>query len=62
MPTDPKSAPERRDDRPLSSPYGPQRGHVDEAAGGADSSPLETEPPGERKDKAADPVTDRPSR
>ena len=62
MPTDPKPAPERRDDRPLSSPYGPQHGHVDEAAGGADSSPLETVPPGERKEKATETVKDRPSR
>jgi hypothetical protein len=27
-----------------SGPRGPHRDHVDEAAGGADSSPLETEP------------------
>lgn len=31
------------------SPYGPHHGRVDEAAGGADSSPHETEPSGERK-------------
>lgn len=31
------------------SPYGPQHGRVDEAAGGADSSPHETESSDERK-------------
>jgi hypothetical protein len=39
---------------PLSSPYGPHYQGVDEAAGGADSSPLETEPTGEQREKAAD--------
>lgn len=29
---------------PLGSPYGPQYGHIDEAAGGADSSPFEEQP------------------
>lgn len=31
-------------DTPLddASPYGPQHGHIDDAAGGADSSPLES--------------------
>ena len=28
---------------PVNTPYGPQHGHVDEAAGGADSSPFENE-------------------
>ena len=32
-------------DKDLNSPYGPQHGHVDEAAGGADSSPDETNTP-----------------
>lgn len=40
--TDPKS------DRDLGSPYGPHPQGEDEAAGGADSSPLETEPTGNR--------------
>ncbi len=40
---------------PLSTPYGPHYKGVDEAAGGADSSPLENEPTGEdRERKAAD--------
>jgi len=34
---------------PPGSPYGPQPRGTDEAAGGADSSPHETEPSGERK-------------
>lgn len=43
----------RDDDRePPASPYGPQPRGVDEAAGGADSSPYETEPTGERREKA----------
>jgi hypothetical protein len=45
MPTDPTDR--RADDRP-SSPYGPQHGHVDNAAGGADSSPLENVPSGDQ--------------
>jgi hypothetical protein len=47
-------SPDRDDD--VTSPYGPQR-HVDEAAGGADSSPYETVPPEERPAAAADPAT-----
>lgn len=39
------------------SPYGPQRGHTDEAAGGADSSPYEATPTDERRQAAADPAT-----
>jgi hypothetical protein len=31
-----------------SSPYGPQPEQVDEAAGGADSSPFEAQPSGEK--------------
>ena len=38
------------------TPYGPQHGHVDEAAGGADSSPFETEPSGHRLDEAKQPI------
>jgi hypothetical protein len=45
MPTDPS---DRRPDDGPSSPYGPQHGHVDEAAGGADSSPLENVPSGDQ--------------
>jgi len=41
------------DDVPA-SPYGPQR-RTDEAAGGADSSPLENIPSGEKADAAKDP-------
>jgi len=44
-----------RDDE-VTSPYGPQR-HVDEAAGGADSSPYENLPAAERPGAAADPAT-----
>jgi hypothetical protein len=40
--TDPPS------DHDLGSPYGPQPNGDDEAAGGADSSPLESEPTGRR--------------
>jgi len=29
------------DARPLSTPYGPHSGHIDDASGGADSSPFE---------------------
>jgi hypothetical protein len=55
---DPNDPPTR--DRGLpSSPYGPQRGQVDEAAGGADSSPYEATPSGEKADAAADPATTR---
>ncbi len=40
------------DGDPPATPYGPHPRGVDEAAGGADSSPYETEPTGERKDVA----------
>ncbi|HVL15907.1 MAG TPA: hypothetical protein VM529_25265 [Gemmata sp.] len=36
------------------SPYGPHPRGVDEAAGGADSSPHEAQPTGERLDRAED--------
>jgi hypothetical protein len=39
-------------DRPPASPYGPQPRGPDEAAGGADSSPLEAEPTDTRREKA----------
>lgn len=39
------------DDEPA-SPYGPQPHGIDEAAGGADSSPYDNEATGERMDKA----------
>jgi hypothetical protein len=39
---------------PPSSPYGPHRRGVDEAAGGADSSPYETMSSGEREQVAED--------
>ena len=47
--TDPK-----RDDRhePESTPYGPHPRGVDEASGGADSSPLENVPSGEKASAA----------
>ncbi|HEX4609098.1 MAG TPA: hypothetical protein VH092_12900 [Urbifossiella sp.] len=51
MKPDPK--PDRDD---VTSPYGPQR-RVDEAAGGADSSPYETVPSADRPAAAADPAT-----
>lgn len=50
---DPRPA-EAGDTGPLSTPYGPHYKGVDEAAGGADSSPHETEPAGESREKAAD--------
>lgn len=50
--------PNRGPDRP-SSPYGPQNGRVDEAAGGTDSSPYENVPSGEKADAAADPALSR---
>jgi hypothetical protein len=49
---DPRPA-DAGDTAPLSSPYGPQPKGVDEAAGGADSSPLETEPTGEQREQTA---------
>lgn len=39
---------------PPSSPYGPHPHGIDEAAGGADSSPYETTSSGERQDIAED--------
>jgi hypothetical protein len=50
----PDREPAKKDNAPPSSPYGPQPRGVDEAAGGADSSPHETEPPGGRAAKADD--------
>ena len=38
---------------PPSSPYGPHPGHVDEASGGADSSPHETLSSDEREETRA---------
>ena len=38
----------------LGTPYGPHPNGVDEAAGGADSSPFENESAGEQRDVAAD--------
>jgi hypothetical protein len=54
MPNDTPTPPAKGDTdrRPLGSPYGPQPEGTDEAAGGADSSPLETVPTDERKEKA----------
>lgn len=54
LPDDPRPA-DIGDTAPLSTPYGPHYKGVDEAAGGADSSPHETEPPGEPVKKPADP-------
>jgi hypothetical protein len=39
----------------VNSPYGPQHGRVDEAAGGADSSPFEAAPSGRKLDEARTP-------
>jgi hypothetical protein len=36
-------------------PRGPHRGHGDEAAGGAERSPLETVPSGSKRSEAQDP-------
>jgi hypothetical protein len=44
-----------RDDHAPSSPYGPQD-HIDEAAGGADSSPHEATPADERPAAARAPA------
>ncbi|MFO0809071.1 MAG: hypothetical protein U0746_10640 [Gemmataceae bacterium] len=52
-PTNP--TPNKTDDRePLGSPYGPQPHGTDEAAGGADSSPFDTESTDAAADAAAD--------
>lgn len=40
--------------RPPATPYGPQPLGVDEAAGGADSSPYDNEPTGETRQRRAD--------
>jgi len=45
----------RDPDNPPASPYGPQR-RTDDAAGGADSSPFETEPSGQKADAAERPA------
>lgn len=42
--TDPRD----RDEQPVSTPYGPHPRGVDEASGGADSSPFEDLPSGEK--------------
>lgn len=42
--TDPRD----RDEQPVSTPYGPHPSGVDEASGGADSSPFEDLPSGEK--------------
>ena len=42
-----ESSPDR-DERPVSTPYGPHPHGVDEASGGADSSPFENQPSGEK--------------
>jgi hypothetical protein len=52
---DAKKTTDPAENLPLSSPYGPQYRGVDEAAGGADSSPYENVPTGEREDQAAAP-------
>ena len=44
--------PKKGGDATPASPYGPHPHGVDEAAGGADSSPYENEPTGERKEVA----------
>ena len=57
-PERPNETAEQRGDRQVSSPYGPQHAGEDLAAGGADSSPFETEPTGApRKRKAEDSKT-----
>lgn len=69
MKQDPLSATPAGDAKTLGSPYGPQPGGVDDTAGGADSSPHETDPsddvrldgmtanpdPNEQRPAAADP-------
>jgi hypothetical protein len=40
----------------VTTPYGPHHGHVDEAAGGADSSPFDTEPSDHQLDEARKPI------
>lgn len=47
---DPRPA-DAGDTAPLSTPYGPHFTGVDEAAGGADSSPRENEPSGEDRQR-----------
>jgi hypothetical protein len=54
---------DRRDDRRIdSSPYGPQPERVDEAAGGADSSPFENQPSGEKAPAAEEDRKERRKR
>lgn len=53
MTPEPEPAADGRTNEPA-SPYGPHPRGVDEAAGGADSSPHETEPTGEREEQADD--------
>ena len=56
----PRPRDERVPEKQLSTPYGPHPYGVDEAAGGADSSPLDNEPTGdERVDRAEEDLEDR---
>lgn len=41
--------PDPEEKKPTSTPYGPHPDHVDDASGGADSSPYEDLPSGEKK-------------
>ena len=54
----PERDPDHLPDVPT-SPYGPQRDLADEAAGGADSSPYEATPSGEKADAAENQATTR---
>ena len=51
MNDDDDRSPQPPDDRQLSSPYGPQPDGVDDASGGADSSPFEADSSEERAAK-----------
>lgn len=52
--------PEREPDKPT-SPYGPQNDLVDEAGDGADSSPYEATPSGEKTDAVENPAATIPA-
>jgi hypothetical protein len=60
MPNQPDDTTETPRSQPLSSPYGPHPGHVDDASGGADSSPFETLSSDERAERLAKDRTEPP--
>jgi hypothetical protein len=53
-PKQPNETAEQQGDRQVSSPYGPQHAGEDKTAGGADSSPFETESTGAPRKRSAE--------